>query len=134
MVLMATRMRDLLARHQVPAGAAYHWDLEAGVFTIGGGAFRLTAVGTVAGDAFVWAWANDAIPATGKAGIEQVRQFGADHDLWLLVEPSVPGGLAQAKECVALAGRVLDAAGFWIDQTRDGFIGFVFHELPRAPS
>jgi hypothetical protein len=127
--LMATRTRELLDRHGIPPRAAYRWDLETATLVIGGVELHLVTVGTVANDSFLWAWANEAIPAAAKAGIERVRQFGIERDLGLLVEPCVPGGLAQAKECLALAARILDASGCFIDPTNEGFIVFALREL-----
>jgi hypothetical protein len=127
--LMSARMTELMSRHGLEAAARCHWDLEAGKITIGDATFRLVTVGTVAGDQFLWSWANDAIPASAKAGIERVSGFGNDNDLCLLTHPYSPGGLAQAKECLALAGRILDADGVWIDQTESGYIVFILFEL-----
>jgi hypothetical protein len=130
--LMTARMRELLARHEVPTGAAYRWDLDAGVMTIGDAQFRLVTIGTVAADnSFLWAWGNDSLPASATVGLEQVRSFGVEHELPLLSEPYVHGGLAQAKECLALAGRVLDADGVWINKTDAGFILFLLFESTR---
>ncbi|HEX7700795.1 MAG TPA: hypothetical protein VF403_08740 [Kofleriaceae bacterium] len=126
--LMTARTRELLARHSIPTSAAYHWDLDAGVIVIGEATFGLTTVGTVDDASFLWAWANDALPANGKRGIEAVRQFGLEHGLGLLVEPCARAGLAQAKECLAIAGRILDARGIWIDKTEVGSILFVLYE------
>jgi hypothetical protein len=41
---------------------------------------------------FLWAWANDAIPAGAKLGLDAVRSFGTTHDLPLLTTPEWPGG------------------------------------------
>ena len=127
--LMARRTRELLERNEIPRGSTYHWDLDAGSMVVNGVTFRLTAVGTAVGNSFLWAWANPAIPDTAKLGLDKVRQFGIEHDLGLLAEECSPGGLARAKECVAIAGRVLDAHGIWIDATDDGHIVFVLHEM-----
>jgi len=126
--LMTARTRDLLARHDLPRGTAYRWDLDAGAIVIGDKQLRLTTIGTVADDSFLWSWANDAIPASAKVGVEKVRLFGVENDLPLLAEPFMHGGLAEGKECLALAGRVLEADGIWIDQTDAGFILFVLYE------
>jgi hypothetical protein len=88
----------------------------------------LVAAGTVSGDSFLWAWANDSIPAVAKASLEHVRQFGLDHDLSLLTEPCAPGGLSQGKECLAIAARLLDANGIWFDRTEDGSILFAVRD------
>jgi hypothetical protein len=122
--LMVSRTRALFARHAIEAGTAYAWTLETADFAIGGVTLRLVTVGTVTSDAFLWAWANDAISPAGKVGIERVRQFGVEHELGLLVEPCASGGLGQAKECLAIAGRVLDASGTWIDEIDGGHILF----------
>jgi hypothetical protein len=130
--LMTTRMSQLLERHELPAGAPYHWDMETGTMVIGGISFPLVTVGTAAGNSFLWSWANDTLPASGKRGIERVRAYGIEHDLPLLSEPEHAGGVAQAKECVALAGRILDAAGFWFEPTEYGCIVFVLFEPTPA--
>ena len=125
--LMTTRTRDLLERHGLAAGSPYRWDLEAGTLVIGEAPFRLVTVGTVVGDSFLWSWANDTIPANAKVGIEKVRQFGVENDLGLLVDECAAGGLAQGKQCLALAGRILDAHGVWIDQTEAAFMLFALY-------
>jgi hypothetical protein len=122
---MAAGTAELFARHGIVAGSAYKWNLDAGVMTLGGVTFGLVAIGTVAGDSFLWAWANDTIPPRGKVGIDRVREFGVEHGLGLLVEPCAPGGLSQARECLAIAWRVLDADAAWIAPTDTGFILFV---------
>jgi hypothetical protein len=124
--LMTARSHALL-----PQGGTYHWDLDAASFVKDGVHLRLVTVGTVAGDSFLWAWANETIPAIAKRGIEEVRQFGIENDLALLSESCAPGGLAQGKECLAIAGRVLDAAGGWIDRTETGFILFLLFAPTR---
>src|SRR5688572_4239072 len=93
--LMSSRTRELLARHGLTAGSPYRWDLESGELVIGDVSFSLVTVGTVAGELFMWAWANESIPPSAKSGIEKVRTFGETNDLKLLCEPCDPGGLAQ---------------------------------------
>jgi hypothetical protein len=128
--IMTTRTRELVERHQVPLGAAYRWDLDTGSMMLGDATFRVVTAGTVAGDSFLWSWANDTIPDLAKTGIERVRAFGVENDLALLVEPCAPGGLSQLKECTAVAARVLDAQGLWLSRTGpDGFIAFVLFEM-----
>jgi hypothetical protein len=126
---MSERTRALLDKH-VANGTPYHWDLDAATFEIGGATLRLVVVGTVAEDSFLWAWANESIPLPARSESERVRQFGVEHDLGLLIEPCAPGGLAQGKECVAVAGRILDADAAWIERTgeEDSFILFVLFE------
>lgn len=95
---------------------------------IGGVEFTLVTVGTVVGDSFCWSWANEALPASAKVNIERVRQFGVENGLTLLNTPCLPGGLPQGQECLAIAGRVLDADGAWVDRTNTGHILFVLYE------
>lgn len=131
--LMAERTKQLLSRNGLAMGAPYQWDLEAATLVIGGVTFGLEVVATVAGDSVLWAWANDSLPAAATARIGSVRSFGEEHDLDLLANPCAPGGLAQAKECVAIAGRVLDASAIWIDETGVGWIVFaVFAPTPAG--
>jgi hypothetical protein len=120
--IMQSRTDELLRRHGIAANAAYRWDLETGAMQIGDVTIRIVTVGTVSGGSFLWSWANEAIPAAAKAGIDRVRSFGLEHGLSLLSEPCASGGLSQAKECVAIAGRILDASGIWIDRTDSGFV------------
>jgi hypothetical protein len=126
--LMSARTRELLAT-SLATKDPYRWDLDAGVLVIGDEQFRLVTVGTVVDDSFLWAWANEGIPPSAKAGIEKVRQFGVENDLALLSEECAPGGLARGKECLAIAGRILDGHGIFIDQTDAGFILFVLFAL-----
>jgi hypothetical protein len=126
--LMSSRTTDLLARYGLTMGSPYQWNLDSGEMVIGGVSFPLVTVGTVSGESFLWAWANEAIPSSAKRGLERVRQFGEENDLALLFTPCASGGLPQAKECLAIAGRVLDASGAWIDRTEGGHIAFVLHQ------
>ena len=114
--LMRDRSKALLS----PLGERYEWDLDAARFTAGEKAFRLVVVGTVTEETFLWSWSNDSIPAAAKQGIDAVREFGVRNGLTLLVQEASPGGLAQGKECLAIAGRVLDAEGCFVDELREG--------------
>lgn len=121
--IMSARSRALL-----PAGVPYRWDLATGQFIAGNRTWRLITIGTTAGDSFLWAWANDAIPPAAREAVAAVPAFGREHGLQLLTQPAAPGGLAQGKECLALAGRILDAAAIWVDRTEGGHIFFTLHE------
>jgi hypothetical protein len=126
--MMSERSRRL------EAGAAYRWDLDDAQFVLGEATYDLTVVGTVLGDSFLWSWANEAIPARAKTRIAEVRQFGVEHDLPLLREPRAPGGLPQGKECVAVAGRILDADAVWIRPSRSPTEPWLFFVLHTAAS
>jgi hypothetical protein len=125
---LSARARDLLARHSLAEGAPYRWDLETAALTIGDTSFALVTIGTVVNGSFRWSWANDSIPPGAKVGIDTVRQFGLDNELALLIESCTPGGLPQGHECLAIAARILDADGCWIDATDAGYILFALRE------
>lgn len=127
---MASRTRAALSRYGVTSGARFEWDLTSSRMLIGGTRFTLTTVGTMQGDVFRWAWADPTIPEAGKSGVEAVRSFGQEHRVPMLTEPTVEGGLPRANECLAAAGRVLDASAVLVDHTDSGHIFFVLHEPP----
>jgi hypothetical protein len=101
--------------------APYRWDLDTAELIFERAVDRVVAdicvVGTVsaAQGTFRWAWANDAFPPAAKQGLELVRRFGETHDLPLLVSPEWPGARADGLEMLAVAGRVQDAGGGFVD-------------------
>ncbi len=115
------------------AGAPYHWDLAAGelVFTRAGDEVvaDLCLVGTVSEMAgtFQWAWANDAIPAAAKRDLHKVRTFGATHGLPLLTTPERPGGRSDGLEMLAIAGRIQEASGGFIESEGELVLFFTLH-------
>lgn len=130
--MMTTRSRELMDRHGLK-GAKYTWDLDSGTFTSGGTKLALCVVGTVENGTFMWSWANGAIPPAAKQGIERVRDFGLIQDIPLLCEPAASGGLGVGKLCLAVSGRILDAASVWMDEVEQGYILFVLHEPALIP-
>jgi hypothetical protein len=91
----------------------------------------LCVVGTaseVAGT-FMWAWANDAIPAAARRGLDDVRRFGATHDLPRLTTPEWAGGRADGLEMLAIAGRVQDASGGFVDSAGEVLLFFTLHRF-----
>ena len=108
--------------------ARYAWDLERGeiVFqrALDDVVANLCLMGTIAGGAFVWAWANDSIPVTATGRIELVRAFGYEHELTLLTTPSFPSDRAKGLELLAVAARVQDAEGAFLDSTDDAVVLF----------
>jgi hypothetical protein len=129
-LLMKTRTRALMKRYGLGPGDRFEWDLEKSHITIGTIRFGLVTVGTVMGDTFRWAWDDESIPQAGKVGLEQVRAFGEANRITLLTEPSGPGGLARGHECLAVAGRLLNASAVLVDRTDAGFIFFALREPP----
>lgn len=126
--MMSQRTRDLFARNKLGADTDYKWSIEDATMTIGPLKLRLVVVGTVSGDSFLWSWGNETIPKHAKLGIEKVGDFGDENGLKLLTEPMHGGGKATGDECLAIAGRILDASAIWIDRTEHGHIFFALFE------
>ena len=95
----------------------------------------LCVVGTVSEleGAFLWAWNNDAIPASAKRGLDVVRTFGATHDLPRLITPAWPGGRADGLEMLAIAGRIQDASGGFVDQEGALLLFFTVQQFRVRP-
>lgn len=119
--------------------APYRWDLAMAELRFERADDHVVAdiclVGTVseAQGTFMWAWANEAIPAGAKRGLDVVRTFGFTHDLPLLVTPEWPGGRADGLEMLAIAGRVQDASGGFIDKAEDLTLFFTLHRFRLRP-
>ena len=128
------RNRAWQRRWALPERARYDWDLDTGELVLHGAescvVADLSVVGTTseADGTFLWAWANPTL-ADCCAGIESVRDFGETHDLSLLTTPEWEGGRAEALEMLAIAVRILDSEGFFIDNTGDGGIYFVLNRF-----
>lgn len=105
--------------------AHYHWFLDEAllVFPFDGREVMadICVVGSVSSSAgtFLWAWANDVIPASARRGLEKVRDFGLSNGLGLLSTDEWPGGRAEGLEMAAVAGKILDADGIWIAPNED---------------
>ncbi len=116
-------------------GAAYRWDLATGELRFDRGRDAVVAelclVGTVseAEGTFRWAWADDTIAPSAIRGLEVVREFGIAHDLPLLTTPEWPAGRADGLEMVAIAGRIQDAGGVFVDSEGDLSLFFTLHHF-----
>jgi hypothetical protein len=116
-------------------GAPYHWNLDQAVMEFSPQGRRVLAelclVGTTSESeaSFLWGWANASLPTQCVDGLATVRQFGLEHDLPLLVTAEIPGGRAEALECAAIAGRVLDAAGVFVESTGDVTLFFALRNF-----
>ena len=127
--LLQKRNADWTAKWNL-TGASYSWDLPTGKIRFRGKdgdvIADLSCVGTASRSeaTFLWSWANDAIPEAARKGIERVREFGRQNDLPLLTTSESPGGEAEGKEIVAIAARILDAEGVWIERSGDLILFF----------
>jgi hypothetical protein len=116
-------------------GAPYWWDLAKAELRFKRAGDDVVADLCLVGTAsevegtFQWAWADDTIPAAAKQGLDLVRAFGVTHDLPLVVSPEWPGGRAEGLEMLAIAGRIQEASGGFIDRTGDVFLFFTLHRF-----
>lgn len=106
-------------------GAPYRWDLDTATLTfdspLGDVVATVCLVGTSSksGGTFLWAWANDALPAQHGEALAVVREFGMSNGLALLTTPEIAGGQAEALECLCIAARLQHALGTFVDQAGD---------------
>jgi hypothetical protein len=119
--------------------AAYRWDLDSAELVFERPDVAVVAdlccVGTTSEHegTFLWSWANEAIPPAASSGVELVREFGERNDLPLLTTPEWPGGEPEGKEVVAVAGRILDAEGVWIERDGDLTLFFTLSRFRTRP-
>jgi hypothetical protein len=111
----------------------YHWDLDAATLTFERDdnqediVARVQLIGTASSHhgTFLWAWANETLPSACWAEVERVRAFGEQHDLSLLTAREWCGGRAEGLEMLAIAGRILNAQGVFVDVSSDPTFFFV---------
>ncbi|THT98676.1 hypothetical protein E9531_13970 [Lampropedia puyangensis] len=119
-------------------GAPYRWDLNAATLTfdspLGDVVATVCLVGTTSrsGGTFLWAWANDAIPAQHGQALAAVREFGETHGLALLTTPEISGGQPEALECLCIAGRLQNALGTFVDEEGDVTLYFTLLHFQMA--
>jgi hypothetical protein len=135
---MQARNQAWMARFELQR-APYRWDLATAELVFERAADGVVAdicvIGTVspAEGAFRWAWANQAIPSTARRDLELVRAFGEMHDLTQLITPEWRGGRPDGLEMLAIAGRVQDASGGFVDDTGDVVLFFTLRRFRVRP-
>jgi hypothetical protein len=136
---MQERNRAWIDRFGVAADARYEWNLDTATIKFPSGAGSVIADLCIIGSAsehegtFLWAWSNETLPRGAQRRLEDVRAFGLRHDLGLLTTPEWEGGRAEGLEMVAVAGRILDAEGTWVDTSGDLTTFFLLSRFRRAP-
>lgn len=104
------------------AGAPFVWDLTTGMITFQQGPRQVVADAVFLGSAsagehtFSWSWANDTIGELHRSRLAPVRAFGIANDLAMLTDAAWPGGRAEALEAAAIAARILEAEGVFVDE------------------
>lgn len=121
-------------------GADYHWDLHAATLTLHRPGVTVAAdlcfVGSISASegTFLWGWANESIPQSARRRLDEVRAFGERYGLDRLIASEWPGTDADALEMMAVASRILDAEGTWIDRSADLTMVFALFNLRRTPT
>ena len=135
---MQTRNRAFNEKFDLD-GRPYRWNLEhaqiAFLFPDHAVVADLCYVGSVSAceGTFLWAWANEAVSDRARDRLLEVRDFGDKHDLGLLTTAEWEGGKSEGLEMLAIAGRLLDADGVWID-AHDGLtLFFTLHRFRILP-
>jgi hypothetical protein len=118
----------------------YHWDLTSATIRFQRDTDQVVAslrlVGTISESdgTFLSAWANETIPPAATEGLDAVRRFGEENDLPLLTAGEFPASRQDALEILAIAGRLLDAKGVFIDQSGDVTCFFALMSFRVQPS
>jgi hypothetical protein len=118
----------------------FQWDLTSATIRFQRGTDQVVAslrlVGTTSESegTFLWAWGNETIPPAAIEGLDAVRRFGEANDLPLLTEAEYPASREDALEILAIAGRLLDAEGVFIDQNGDVTCFFALTSFRAQPS
>lgn len=122
-VLIMQRRNDAWQRRfQLPTGTPFRWDLTVGTLTFQRGLRSVMADAVLVGTAsdrdgfFVWSWADEEIPRSHRSRTVAVRDFGTANGLTMLVAAKWSGGRTEAQEAVAVAGRILEAEGVFVDE------------------
>lgn len=132
--LMQSRNAAWIERYGL-SEAPFNWNLENATmrFTrpVGDVVAELCFVGSASthDGTFLWAWANETIPNHAWQRLHAVIGFGQEHDLGLLTTPEWAGGRAEGLEMVAVAGRVLDADGAFVDTHGDLTMFFLLFDF-----
>jgi hypothetical protein len=121
-------------------GCPYQWSLDDAQLVFRSDSAEvvsdLCVIGSVSRSAgtFCWVWANEAIPSRAQHDLARVREFGMAQALGLLIRPQWPGGRPEGLEMAAVAGRILDADGIWIEETGDVTLFFALSNFRRRRS
>jgi hypothetical protein len=132
-VILAKERNDRWRDRFGLADARYRWDLDRAELVFSRSSDEVFAelclIGTIAGDTFLWSWANDTLPEAATQRVGLVRAFGCQHDLTLLTTPEFPGDRAQGLELLAISARVQGADGVFVDSTADTLLFFTLFDF-----
>ncbi|WP_406865047.1 DUF6882 domain-containing protein [Streptomyces sp. HUAS MG47] len=108
------------------------WSRAGRVFLTG----RLTMIGSVSlpQQTWLWAWANEGLPAAVLGDIARVRAYGEAHGFPVLPWPGFRYDPELVAEARMVAASVLDAEGLWADTVDDVQLHFLVHDLTPVPN
>ncbi len=136
--LMDRRNDSWQSRYQL-LDAPYRWTLQPTELIFDRGADEVVAdlclVGTYhqADRELLWAWGNTTVDRDVREGLAVVRRFGAARAWSLLTEPRVTVSEEVAELLVAIAGRLQDAPGTFIDDAGDYTLLFTIRGFSVQP-
>jgi hypothetical protein len=64
----------------------------------------------------LWSWANADVPPEQRKIVDRVRKFGLENGIPSLTTPEFKGGIAEGREMLDVAARVLDAEGVFVSE------------------
>src|SRR5262245_25672822 len=107
-----------VSKYGLSLNGSWRWDLDSVRmrFVEGGkvvASVPLQVVGTLADGYWLWSWANETFPYPTKRQLTRVRDFGVEHELTPLTQPSWHATDRDAEDMAAVATRILDASGFF---------------------
>jgi hypothetical protein len=92
---------------------------------------EIQVAGTTGADDWLWAWANESLPAESAADAARVRAFGQKHGIEVLLDEQTTSGAIEAVgwKLAAVMVRVTSALGAYRAPSRNG--GLLFLTLKR---
>lgn len=114
----------------------YRWDIESGLLAWSrGGATIAMADILLAGTlsklekTWLWSWANTIIPLLARQGVDQVYDFGRQHNVEKLWRPEWPADEDDARDMVSVACKLLKGRGAFRDENDHVSMWFVIKDV-----
>jgi len=114
----------------------WDYDLEAGTLTFSVNGTRkvlasIQVIGTTSksGGTWMWAWANESLPAKVTEAVDRVRAFGETENLTELTQKCLPDDDYLGWEMSAIAAKILQSKGAYRCPDENGFVYVVYSAL-----
>ena len=145
-------MAELLVRHllasieaqgrlaEIIGDRPWSVDVAGGTLSFADGpSYRTDLVGSAAADpgTWLWAWANQHLPAGAGAASDRLRRYGKEHSIDLLTTPSMP--LSEPPDGIdphlagLLATPLLDGDAYFLAQNGPQIVVLVLHDPSLRP-